>query len=235
MAIFSRAQKIYHEWHFRSCLDSLDTPALALPSHPTPRSIRVSWSPPPSVIKINFDGYVREGSGVVGIVLRDHLGNNVCSRSFNIGMSTPLIAEATALRNGLLLAQAHNISKVFIEGDNFLIINILQGKAQCPWKIQLLMKDVKKLIRNFTYVDSCHIYREGNRAAHFVASLGHFMQAHQDIDPFIDREYRSWWFCGLLYLWLFGGWWSRGSGTTEFVGCAVVVKAVAARLLCDVS
>ncbi|XP_021751877.1 uncharacterized protein LOC110717469 [Chenopodium quinoa] len=111
------------------------------------QTIQISWSPPHhGVVKINFDGSVRGTSGA-GVVIRDHLGNHICSRSFNIDTSTPLIAEATTLRNGLLFARSHTFSHIFIEGDNLLIINILQGKTQCPWKIQLLLEDIRELLR----------------------------------------------------------------------------------------
>ena len=79
-----------------------------------------------------------------------------------------------------------NFRHIFIEGDNLLIINLLQEKSSCPWKIRLLMDDIKKMRSHFEHVDSRHVYREANRAADYVASLGHQVQTHQDIDPYLE-------------------------------------------------
>ena len=127
MSIYSRAFKIFTEWNIRSHLDSFNDIVPKTHSPLYHKTIQVAWSPPaPGVFKINFDGSVCNNFGSAGVVIRDYTGNNVVSRAYNLGTSTPIIAEATALRNSLLLAIEHNIRKLFIEGDNLLIINILQ-------------------------------------------------------------------------------------------------------------
>ncbi|XP_056697886.1 uncharacterized protein [Spinacia oleracea] len=190
IGIYTRAFRIFTEWDLRTCLDSLIDPthhkAIVTPS----RTIHVAWIPPtPGVFKLNFDDSVRHHSGTAGVVIRDHLGNNVISRSYNLGTSSPLLAEAMALRNGLLLAIEHNIHHVFTEGDNLLIINILQGQVQCPWKIQVLMKYVNQLLQHFDTSYSRHIYREANRATDYAAAIGHNIQTHQDIDPYVHNKF----------------------------------------------
>ncbi|XP_056685389.1 uncharacterized protein [Spinacia oleracea] len=158
MGIYTRTYRIFTEWNLRTCLDSSSDTIHHNAIIPPSRTIRVAWTPPaPGVLKLNFDGSVRHYSGTAGVVIRDHLGNNVISRSYN-GTSSPLLAEAMALRNGLQLVVEHNIRHIFIEGDNLLIINILQGRAlQCPWKIQMLMKDINQLLEHFETSSSRHI------------------------------------------------------------------------------
>lgn len=33
------------------------------------------------------------------------------------------------------------------------------------------------------------MYREANRTVNYVASLGHQVQTHQDIDPYVDNKF----------------------------------------------
>lgn len=62
---------------------------------------------------------------LVGVPLRDHLDHCLDSCSFNLGHTSPLLAEATALCNGLLLAKSKGFSNIFIEGDNLIVIRVL--------------------------------------------------------------------------------------------------------------
>ncbi|XP_056698597.1 uncharacterized protein [Spinacia oleracea] len=129
----------------RTCLDSLDV-NIAKNNTPSksPCTIKVAWTPPaPGILKINFDG------SVLNNIDTTYLVTNVVSRTYNLSTSSPLLVEAVTLRNGLLLAIENNVHHVYIEGDNLLIINILQGQVQCPWKIQVLIKDVKQLLNHF--------------------------------------------------------------------------------------
>ncbi|XP_021767045.1 uncharacterized protein LOC110731502 [Chenopodium quinoa] len=132
-----------------------------LAPHPVPSF--VSWSPPPvRFCKLNFDGSAPNNLSMAGVVLRDDLDNHIPSRTYNLGSCPAFLAIVIALRNGLLLARAHNISHIFIEGDNLMVINILQGHFKCPWKLHLLMNDIKKILESFSTFHSHHIYREGN-------------------------------------------------------------------------
>ena len=65
----------------------------------------------------------------------------------------------------------------------------MQDKARCPWKIQLLMNDIKKLLAHFEVVSSCHVYREANRAADYVAAIGHQISGYVNIDPNVDANF----------------------------------------------
>lgn len=72
--------------------------------------------------------------------------------------------------------------------DNFLIIKVLQGRAQCPWKIQLLIHDIKQLLTNFNCYTLCHVYREANRTTHHVTASGQCITTSEDIDPLLDSK-----------------------------------------------
>lgn len=74
----------------------------------------------PGFVKINFDGFVRNNSRSTGVILSDNMGNNIVSRTYNLGKSSLILAEAITLSNDPLLAIEHNIRRVFIQGDNLL-------------------------------------------------------------------------------------------------------------------
>lgn len=62
-------------------------------SKDTQRCIKVALTPPtPDTQKLDSDGYVRYNSGAAGAVIRDHLRNNVASRSYNLGATPPFLA-----------------------------------------------------------------------------------------------------------------------------------------------
>ena len=51
------------------------------------------------------------------------------------------------------------------------------------------MEDIQTILESFTIFESHHFYREGNRAADYVASLGYSVPIHEDINPFLDNKY----------------------------------------------
>ena len=92
--------------------------------------------------------------------------------AFPLGAASILVAEATALRNGLRAAVEAGFSKVIIEGDNQILIQAIQGLIQPPWEIQVLVQDIHYHIQSCVYAIVTHIFREANRAADWLAKLG---------------------------------------------------------------
>lgn len=95
--VFTKAIKIYDEWNHRTFLDSLDTfpssnTRLSGPSLPKPKYIR--WEKPPTgTIKLNFDGSFNNNVATAGVILRNHLGDHLDNRTYNIGQSSPLLQK----------------------------------------------------------------------------------------------------------------------------------------------
>lgn len=88
---------------------------------------RVNWSSSAhDFVKIKFDGVLRGNLGllVVGIYIRDHLGNICALKSLPISHKTNNIVEDSALLHGLLLANKGGFPKVNIEGESMVIINV---------------------------------------------------------------------------------------------------------------
>ena len=82
---------------------------------------RHGWErPPEQIIKLNVDaGFEMDsGSGSTGAILRDDMGNFLAASCGDIPfVEDAAMAEACALRNGLLLANDMGCNKLYVEGD----------------------------------------------------------------------------------------------------------------------
>jgi len=83
----------------------------------------VRWVPPqPGIVKLNFDGSCQNSAAAGGFIQRDWTGKILKVGAANFGRASSLVAEARALKNGVLLAIQEGFSKISIEGDNLLVI-----------------------------------------------------------------------------------------------------------------
>ena len=65
----------------------------------------VRWNtPPPGVVKLNFDGSLSHNLTAGGFIIRDWIGQFIKDGATHYGESSILIAEARALRDGIKAA-----------------------------------------------------------------------------------------------------------------------------------
>ncbi len=122
-------------------------------------------------MKINFDGSSKlNGGSQVDFIFRDNSGCPKYIYSARINDTTALQAEASALLAGVRVAAHLGLKKIIAEGDNLTIINVLNGLWMIPWSIKDTIEDIKEELKNFEYYKLDHCFREGNRAADFLAS-----------------------------------------------------------------
>ncbi|KAK4424682.1 hypothetical protein Salat_1661800 [Sesamum alatum] len=93
-----------------------------------------SWiKPPPSMIKLNFDGAIfayLDGVGIA-VVARDHLGCCTAWKSeFFAGIKEAVVAEALAARGAADLIAQYAWDNIIIEGDCLKVIHDLQNKKR---------------------------------------------------------------------------------------------------------
>ncbi|KAK2650531.1 hypothetical protein Ddye_018020 [Dipteronia dyeriana] len=87
-------------------------------------------------------------------------------------MLAPLIAEALAVKNGILLALGSGLVPFQIETDSLQLVNILQlGKAPSNDVGNIICK-ILGLLESIHGWSICHVSRRGNIAAHSLAKLG---------------------------------------------------------------
>ena len=65
----------------------------------------------------------------------------------NYGRTSSLVAEARALKDGVLLVLRAGHTEIAIEGDNLIVIQALKGEGRIPWQISNIIKDIQLSIR----------------------------------------------------------------------------------------
>ncbi|XP_024163770.1 uncharacterized protein LOC112170673 [Rosa chinensis] len=118
-----------------------------------------------------------------GFVIRNHAGSPVVAGTRKIGSTTILVADCSALKDGLLHALHLNYSKLLVEGDSKLVIDCVNKISDPPWKICSLIRDIQGISRMFEEISFSHIPRETNFVGDAIASLG-----HQSSDVIIWRD-----------------------------------------------
>ncbi|KAF7128124.1 hypothetical protein RHSIM_Rhsim11G0009800 [Rhododendron simsii] len=168
--------KLKHFWWHACCNRVASKENLVSSSHtpppPPPHTSSAHWSPPATgSLKINCDAsWSKElNKGWGGIILRDSLGNLIDGRRFRISATSALLAKASVIREACLFAKALNLSSVCIENDNAQLISLSVSELVPPWEVLAIISDIRLLAKNdgfsFRWTP-----REGNEAAHWVAS-----------------------------------------------------------------
>lgn len=103
MSIYTGALIILKEWDTHTWFDSLhvSTHGTCTPHpHRVIATIKIAWSPPTpdSVINI-FDKYVCNNIGLADVVMRDGMGNNIVSHTYNLDKLSMILVEAIVLCN----------------------------------------------------------------------------------------------------------------------------------------
>ncbi|KAF7121048.1 hypothetical protein RHSIM_Rhsim13G0004500 [Rhododendron simsii] len=140
--------------------------------HSSPPLPSLHWIPPAAgSMKINCDASwskdLKRGWG--GIILRDDRGHLVDGRRFRISASSAFLAEASVLREACLFAKALNLSSVCIENDNVQLISLSVSELVPPWQALAIISDIR-LLASELRLSFCWTPREGNEAAHWIAS-----------------------------------------------------------------
>ncbi|KAK1312826.1 hypothetical protein QJS10_CPA07g01406 [Acorus calamus] len=148
--------------------------------NPSPHKppIEVIWlKPGPSWVKLNFDGASHGNpcpSGVGG-VFRDHQATFLLGYSCITSHNTNTFAEFYGLFRGLSIwfetfPLFHG--SMWIESDSTLVVNTINGKALANNQVNPYATIILNLLGLLENWKITHIFREGNRAADKMASLG---------------------------------------------------------------
>jgi len=140
---------------------------------PKPASIKeVFWSPPYlDWIKCNTDGAATSSNSACGGIFRDSNSNFLSCFAENLGCGTAYFAELSAVMKATEIASQHNWKNLWIESDSSLVVMAFSNDAMIPCCMRNRWLNCKKLLYQMNFVVS-HIYREGNKCADKLASLG---------------------------------------------------------------
>ncbi|GAA0173436.1 hypothetical protein LIER_41521 [Lithospermum erythrorhizon] len=107
------------------------------------------WRPQQlNFLKITSDGawWSARQEGATGAIARDSKGRFIGAsfRPFQ-WVSSPLVAEAQALRDGLHLAWRLNSCQVELESDSKQLIQMLNGRQRVPFEVDAILGDIHHL------------------------------------------------------------------------------------------
>ncbi|OIT01610.1 hypothetical protein A4A49_56489, partial [Nicotiana attenuata] len=145
-----------------------------------------------NIYKLNTDGsnssYLDKNG--IGGVIRNHNGDWVLEFCDNIPTQSILSTEMYALLQGLTLARLHNLIPIQVKIDAKEVITILCND-NLPFAN--LSHDRRHLLGMLHDPQLTHAYREQNRLADKLASLGSLLEGTNDIvvlhnpPPFVEQ------------------------------------------------
>lgn len=140
------------------------------------KEVNVRWKTPRSGwFVLNTDGAAKGTPGPAGggAIIRDEGGNLISAISIKLGHCSAFRAECLALARGLELAKDLQIAKLEVQLDNLACTQILQGKEELRNECAHIFKKCCELINAPNWeVKIIHVFREGNRAADWLANQG---------------------------------------------------------------
>jgi len=164
-----RAKQDDAEWRIRTCM-SVDFNQKGPSSSPSTSFHLVRWNTsPPGFVKINFDGSLLNSSAAGGYILWDWMGKLLKVGADYYGHTSILVTKGWALRDGISAAIQAGFSKLYIEGDNLIVIQALTGKSIVPWKIGTIIDDIRRWLQQATQFWVTHIFWEVNMAADWLS------------------------------------------------------------------
>ncbi|XP_016194928.1 uncharacterized protein LOC107635893 [Arachis ipaensis] len=152
---------------------------------------RVTWRPPPAGwIKCNVDAAVVEtrSAGATAAVFKDSNGSLLTGINSTIVATSPLAAEALAVREALIMSKKFQMEKVIIESDNQILVQALKSHASIA-DIQVILDDILYLVKGMPNCGFTWAPREANLLAHEVAKLtGSFLGAVANCIGAVDNN-----------------------------------------------
>ncbi|XP_072058294.1 uncharacterized protein [Arachis hypogaea] len=123
-------------------------------------------------IKCNVDAAFDEAhfAGATAVVLRDHNWTLLSGINSTIVSTSPLAAEALAVKAALIMSQNFQMQKVIIESDNQILIQALKSHASIA-KIQVIVEDILHLVRGIPNCGFTWVPREANSLAQEVTNF----------------------------------------------------------------
>ena len=198
MGTLLRAKRDWVEWKLRNTSSSFSYSAPSnspqiIHHRPQPLHI-IGWKlPQGGFIKLNFDGTKSAAGAAAGFVLRNWQGGFITAGTRLLESAPILVAEATALRDGISTALQAGFCRIAVEGDNQVVLKAVQKQILALWQIAPIIENIWNMIPNCELISFSHIYREGNMAADWMAKYGCLLKSYSlsTFSYFPSREFIS--------------------------------------------
>ena len=131
------------------------------------------WIPPLTFqLKINCDAsWTTTGTGIAAIV-RDSSGSLIAGNTDFVQATTPLVAEALALRSGVCLARSMPQNHFIFEVDSLQLVNFLNNSSlPSAWAVLPLIEKIKDLAVDLSSHSWVWTSRYANMASDCLALL----------------------------------------------------------------
>jgi ribonuclease HI len=144
-------------------------------SKSTGTQLEVKWtSPAPRQVKLNVDAsfHENEAAGAVGAIIRDYQGQFVAaSMKYIPHVSSVSMAEAIAMREGLILANRRGFSSIIAESDSIDTIDACKGGETWWTGSAAILADCMDQVASIGNVSFVHCPQEANKTAHELARV----------------------------------------------------------------
>ncbi|KAL3509953.1 hypothetical protein ACH5RR_029354 [Cinchona calisaya] len=128
---------------------------------------------PTGSVKLNVDGSLITSSGLAdgrGLV-RDSNGLLLRGFACSFGHQTIMAAKAMSQIEGINLCLQLGYTDIKIETNSLALCRMILEDSHHPWRLDALNRKAKNL-SPYIWFSIVHIYREANRAVHFLTKLG---------------------------------------------------------------
>ncbi|CAN1788455.1 Putative ribonuclease H protein At1g65750 [Linum perenne] len=139
------------------------------------RTVEIAWDPGPSGWStVNTDGAVDVSSGkaAAGGLIRDEFGYCLSAFTMNLSCCSITRAELRGALTGLRTAWERGFRKVELQVDSTAVVALFNEEGVPNHQNAMEVMDFQDLLKRDWTVRIRHVFREGNRAADFLASLG---------------------------------------------------------------
>lgn len=132
----------------------------------------VSWkAPPEGTVKINVDASWHKDMSfcATGLIARDSRAVFVAGDCRRLRGPSPVIAEALALREGIVTAHNLGLDRIILESDCLNLVEACKGGKQVG-EAKVIVEDILKLQVTFQSCSFSWCSRNWNKAAHLTAN-----------------------------------------------------------------
>jgi ribonuclease HI len=153
----------------------LSITANAMKASKSAGTMKAGWSKPkPRHIELNVDASFLEDrhAGAASAILRDFEGNFLAASCVFIPhVTTPLMAEAIAMREGLKLANKIRYNRVQAESDSTDVIDARKGEERWWDENAAIFAECVDMVTSVGDVSFSHCPRKANKVAHELAKF----------------------------------------------------------------
>ncbi|KAF5465143.1 hypothetical protein F2P56_015174 [Juglans regia] len=133
----------------------------------------VSWQAPPMEwFKINWDGAVDKGKGLIGIgvVIRDSFGQVIATmRQRKKLYPDPLLAESYGALQAVKVAWEIGLKQIILEGDSLQVTKSLAEDREVLSSSSMFWSEARCYLNLFDKWEVSHVRRNDNHITHLLA------------------------------------------------------------------